>query len=67
MLKGKRILIMGLLDTRSFAWAVGSHAVEPGAEVIYTVQNERFRDGFLRRSFKREGLNVDDHNILPAT
>ena len=66
MLKGKRILIMGLLDTRSFAWAVGSHAVELGAEVIYTVQNERFRDVLLRRSFKREGLNVDDYNILPC-
>jgi enoyl-[acyl-carrier protein] reductase I len=66
VLKGKRILIMGLLDTRSFAWAVGTHAIGLGAEVTYTVQNERFRDVLLRRSFKREGLNVDDYNILPC-
>lgn len=66
MLKGKRILVMGLLDTRSFAWAIGTHAAAQGAEVLYTVQNERFRDVFLRRSFKKEGLNVDDYHILPC-
>lgn len=66
LLKGKRILVMGLLDTRSFAWAIGTRAAAEGAEVIYTVQNERFRDVLLRRSFKSEGLNVEDYQIIPC-
>src|SRR5690242_10988102 len=61
ILQGKRILVMGLLDTRSFAWAIGERARAEGAEVVYTVQNERFRDTLLRRSFRQEGLNVDDY------
>lgn len=66
LLQGKRILIMGLLDTRSVAWSIGQKAAEQGAEVIYTVQSERFRDVLLRRSFKGEGLNVDDYRIIPC-
>ena len=66
LLQGKRVLIMGLLDTRSVAWAIGRKAVEQGAEVIYSVQSERFRDVLLRRSFKGEGLNVDDYRIIPC-
>lgn len=66
MLNGKRILVMGLLDTRSFAWAIGNRAAELGAEVIYTVQNERFRDVLLRRSLKKEGLDVESYRILPC-
>ncbi|MCC2668690.1 MAG: fabI [Armatimonadetes bacterium] len=66
LLQGKRILVMGLLDTRSFAWAIGTRAAAEGAEVIYTVQNERFRDVLLRRSFKSEGLNIEDYKILPC-
>ena len=57
---------MGLLDTRSFAWAIGTKAASLGAEVIYTVQNKRFRDLFLRRSFREQGLNLDDYTILPC-
>lgn len=64
MLNGKRIVVMGLLDTHSFAWAIGARAAAAGAEVIYTVQNERFRDVLLRRSFQKEGLNIDDYRIL---
>src|SRR5687768_13964559 len=66
LLQGKRILVMGLLDVRSFAWAIGQRAAAEGAEVIYTVQNERFRDSLLRRSFKSEGLEVDNYRILPC-
>ncbi len=66
LLQGKRILVMGLLDTRSIAWEIGQRATAEGAEVIYTVQSERFRDSLLRRSFKSEGLNVDDYRILPC-
>ncbi len=64
LLKDKRILVMGLLDTRSAAWAIGQKAAEQGAEVIYTVQNERFRDSILRRAFKQDGLSIEDYRIL---
>ncbi|MBI3911085.1 MAG: SDR family oxidoreductase [Armatimonadetes bacterium] len=57
---------MGLLDTKSLAWVIGTRAAEAGAEVIYTVQSERFRDTLLRRSFRQEGLSVDDYRILPC-
>ncbi len=66
MLNGKRILVMGLLDTRSFAWAIGSKAAALGAEVIYTVQSDRFRNVFLRRAFEKEGLSIDAYPILPC-
>lgn len=64
LLQDKRLLVMGLLDTRSFAWTIGQHAAAAGAEVTYTVQNERFRDSLLRRAFKADGLDVDDYRIL---
>jgi enoyl-[acyl-carrier protein] reductase I len=63
LLKDKRILVMGLLDTRSVAWAIGQRAAAEGAAVTYTVQSERFRDVLLRRAFRSEGLNVDDYDI----
>lgn len=66
LLTAKRVLVMGLLDTKSFAWVIGQEAAAHGAEVLYTVQNERFRDVFLRRSFRQEGLDVDDYVILPC-
>jgi meromycolic acid enoyl-[acyl-carrier-protein] reductase len=66
LLQGKRILVMGLLDTRSIAWEIGQRAAAEGAEVTYTVQSERFKDSLLRRSFKSDGLNVDDYRILPC-
>jgi enoyl-[acyl-carrier protein] reductase I len=66
LLKERRIVVMGLLDTRSVAWAIGRRAAAEGAEVIYTVQNERFRDLFLRRAFRKEGLSVDDFRVLPC-
>jgi meromycolic acid enoyl-[acyl-carrier-protein] reductase len=66
LLEGKRIMVMGLMDTASIAWAVGQRAASLGADVIYTVQNERFRDVFLRRSFQKENLNLDDYQIVPC-
>jgi enoyl-[acyl-carrier protein] reductase I len=66
LLQDRKILVMGLLDTRSAAWAIGQLAAREGADVIYTVQNERFRDTFLRRAFRSEGLSVDDFQIKPC-
>lgn len=66
LLEGKQVLILGLLNTKSFAWAIGERAKEEGAKVVYTVQSERFRNSLLRRSFKQEGLKFDDYTILPC-
>jgi enoyl-[acyl-carrier protein] reductase I len=66
LLQDKHILVMGLLDTKSFAWSIGQRAAAEGAEVVYAVQNERFRDSLLRRSFRADGLDVDDYTIIPC-
>lgn len=66
LLEGKQILVMGLINTKSFAWAIGQRAAEEGTSVTYTVQNEEFRHGFLRRSFKQEKLKFEDYRILPC-
>jgi len=66
LLEGKTILVMGLLDTRSIAWTIGSAAANLGATVLYTVQSERFLTSFLKRSFKSDGLEVADYEIYPC-
>lgn len=66
MLDGKRVLVMGLLDPRSLAWTIGSRAAAQGAEVLYTVQNERLRDVLLRRTFAKSGLSLQDVAIYPC-
>ena len=66
LLDGKQILVMGLVNTNSLAWAIGQRATSLGAEVIYTVQSERHRDVFLRRSFQKEGLDVDAYRMIPC-
>lgn len=66
LLEGKQVLVMGLLDTKSYAWTIGERAREEGASVIYTVQSERFRDTLLRRSFSHVGLKLEDYQLLPC-
>ncbi|MDQ2733216.1 MAG: SDR family oxidoreductase [Armatimonadota bacterium] len=66
LLQGKQIVVMGLVNTQSLAWAIGQKAASLGAEVIYTVQSQRHRDVFLRRSFQKEGLEVDDYRMIPC-
>src|SRR4030067_1010511 len=43
-LDGKRILVTGLLSTRSIAWGIARAASREGAELAFTYQNERVRD-----------------------
>ena len=54
---------MGLLSADSIAWAIGQRAQAEGAKVIYTIQNERYLKTILLRSFRKQGLNVDDYKI----
>jgi enoyl-[acyl-carrier protein] reductase I len=56
LLTGKRVLVLGLMDTRCFAWKIGQAAAANGAEVIYTCQRERIVRGF----FRREGVAMPD-------
>jgi enoyl ACP reductase len=50
LLQEKRVLVVGLMDTRSYGWAIGTAAAAAGAEVIYTCQRERIVRGFFRRA-----------------
>ena len=44
MLGGKKIVIMGVANKRSIAWAIARAFHEAGAELAFTYQNERFKD-----------------------
>jgi enoyl-[acyl-carrier protein] reductase I len=50
LLSGKRVLVMGLLDHRSFALDIGMAAEAAGAEVIYSSQRPTLSRGLLRRN-----------------
>jgi enoyl-[acyl-carrier protein] reductase I len=43
-LAGKKILVTGLLSTRSIAYGIAQAARREGAELAFTYQNERFKD-----------------------
>jgi len=44
LLGGKKILITGLLSSRSIAYGIARGARREGAELAFTYQNERFKD-----------------------
>ena len=44
LLSGKRILVTGVISTRSIAYGVAKAARREGAEIALTYQNERFKD-----------------------
>ncbi len=48
--KGSRYVVMGLLNTDSIAYAIGSLIERLGGKVIYTVQSERMKRIFFDRS-----------------
>jgi len=43
-LKGKRALIVGVLNDRSIAYGIAESMYREGAELAFTYQNERFKD-----------------------
>lgn len=66
LLRGKNILVMGLADTRSYAWAIGERALEEGANVIYTTERRAMQRLFAS-SAKEKGLEIDlkrDRSVL---
>ena len=50
LLAGKRIVVMGLLDHRSYALDIGLAAQEAGADVLYSSQRPTLSRGMLRRN-----------------
>jgi enoyl-[acyl-carrier protein] reductase I len=44
LLSGKKILITGLLSSRSIAWGVAQAARREGADLAFTYVNDRFKD-----------------------
>jgi len=44
LLKGKRVLIMGVANQRSIAWGVAAACHREGAELAFTYQNERLKE-----------------------
>lgn len=50
LLKGKRIVVMGLRDHRSYAWDIGCALQAHGAEVVYTTERETLTRGLFRRA-----------------
>lgn len=66
LLQGKNILVMGLADTRSYAWAIGERALEEGANVTYTTERRAMQRLFAS-SAKEKGLEIDlksDRSVL---
>ena len=59
--KNKKYLVMGLLDSHSIAYAIGEKIKSFGAEVVYTVQNEKLKQYFFDRS---ENLSDDEKDSV---
>lgn len=62
LLEGKKILIMGVANRRSIAWAIAQSFFSAGAKLAFSFQGERFRD-------KVAGLVADemgDPFLLPC-
>ena len=47
LLKGKVGVILGVANKRSIAWAIAKRAVEEGAEIVLTYQNERLKENVV--------------------
>lgn len=48
LLKGKKILVMGVANKRSIAWGCSQMMMENGAELIFTYQNDRIKKSLSR-------------------
>lgn len=63
LLEGKQVLVMGLLNPQSFAWAIGERAAVEGAKVTYTVQDEQTIKR-TARFFRNQGIGLNEDRIL---
>lgn len=58
LLEGKRILVMGLMDPDSYAWAIGKQAAKEGAHVVFSVINPKLVQRFFRGDPDQELLKL---------
>ena len=56
LLKGKKILVMGVANKRSIAWGCSQMMMENGAELIFTYQNDRIKKSLSRLVSEEEKL-----------
>ncbi len=45
LLKNKRVLIVGVASNRSIAWGIAQAMHREGAELAFTYQNDKLREG----------------------
>lgn len=55
-LAGKKILVMGVANSRSIAWGCAQAMEKQGAEIIYTYQNERLKKFISKLVTKEDHL-----------
>ena len=63
-IEGKKFLVLGVANRKSVAWAVGQLLEEEGAEVIYSVRNEKRLEetSGLLEGRKVYVCDVEDHS-----
>jgi enoyl-[acyl-carrier protein] reductase I len=61
LLQGKRILVMGVANERSIAWAIAKSLTEHGAKLIFTYENDR-----VKERVKRLADTIPDSLIFPC-
>lgn len=57
LLEGKNVLVMGLADLDSYAWAIGEKVLEEGGNLTYTIQRRAILKQFAK-SVKEKGLDI---------
>ena len=67
-IEGKKFLVLGVANRKSVAWAVGQLLEEEGAEVIYSVRNEKRLEetSGLLEGRKVYVCDVEDHSQVTA-
>jgi enoyl-[acyl-carrier protein] reductase I len=70
ILQGKKIIVMGVANSRSIAWGCARQIMAQGGEVIYTYQNERMKKSLVRMDLPEDHLfecdAADDASIERA-
>lgn len=61
LLSGKNILVMGVANDRSIAWAIARSLAGQGARLIFTYENER-----VEERVKKLAETIPDSTVLPC-
>jgi len=61
LLQGRNILVMGVANERSIAWAIAKSLAEQGAKLVFTYENER-----VEERVKKLADTIPDSTVLPC-